>query len=332
MNASPWQGIIGHTAILNLLDRWLRQPAAGYVFFGVSHLGKHTVAERCVRILLDQQADSLGQPHPDLLVLEAEEGKTTISVERVRELRGRVAERPLLASRRVVYIPRADRLNEEGLSALLKVLEEPPAHAVFLFVTEFLARLPATIQSRIVKVPFRRVPFADIASALQKQGRSPQEAEQRARIARGRPGLALVPLENHLLLRSLGETFFQTANLGERLSVLETLTKQCETQEDAAETWNEALEIWSEMAHDYFLKQPIPALVLSQGVIAARRFVGGALSPRFPLEAVAIKMEQMKYFSVTEVDDFISRLMPQMVSSPISRLFLPSEALVAPRS
>jgi len=128
-------GIVGHATVLRILESRLSQPANGYVFFGVPHLGKRTVAERFVSALLSdpttdyQLQTTNSRIHPDLIVLEPEEGKTQVSVEQVRKARARLSERPMVASRCVLFVPDANRMNEEGWNALLKVLEEPPAGA-----------------------------------------------------------------------------------------------------------------------------------------------------------------------------------------------------------
>src|SRR6185369_10150232 len=97
--------------------------------------GKRTIAEQFVRALLGRPIDDpYWKAQADLVLLEPEEGKTQISVEQVRDARTRLSMRPMSAPRVVAYIPHADRLNESGTNALLKVLEEPPAGAVFVLV------------------------------------------------------------------------------------------------------------------------------------------------------------------------------------------------------
>ena len=78
-----------------------------------------------------------------------------IRVEQVRDLGQLLALRPHLGRRRVVLIQPADRLHPSAANALLKTLEEPPADTHFILVTAAPRRLPATILSRCVRLPFR---------------------------------------------------------------------------------------------------------------------------------------------------------------------------------
>ena len=86
--------------------------------------------------------------HPDLSVLEREPDKRELTVDQVRTLRQEAWVRPNEAKRRVFLLPEADRLNRSAQNALLKVLEEPPAHAAFLLLGESPAPFLPTVRSR----------------------------------------------------------------------------------------------------------------------------------------------------------------------------------------
>src|SRR3989344_1928610 len=195
--ASPFgTDVIGHAAIVRLLESWLADPVAAYLLGGPEHLGKRTIAERFVKLLLGRTIDDPNwRAHPGLVLLAPEEGKTLVSVEQGRAARERLSMRPMVAKRLVAYIPFADRLNESGTNALLKVLEEPPAGAVFILVAEDVSRLPGTLKSRCVTLPFANVPKIEIVAALSSRGLKKEEAESLSANAHGKPGLALQPQE-----------------------------------------------------------------------------------------------------------------------------------------
>ncbi len=86
--------------------------------------------------------------HPDLSVLEREPDKRELTVAQVRALRQEAWIRPNEAMRRVFLLPEADCLNLSAQNALLKVLEEPPAHAAFLLLGESPAPFLPTVRSR----------------------------------------------------------------------------------------------------------------------------------------------------------------------------------------
>lgn len=280
--------LIGHATITRLLSAFLKNPAPAYLFSGAPHLGKRTVAEFFVQALLRTPSEDLPQhplSHPDVIFLDALEGKKQISVEQVRSLRGRLSLRPMHAPRVVAYLPHADRLHEAGLNALLKVLEEPPAGAVFVLVVEDSSRLPGTVLSRVAHLPFQIVPEREIHDGLLRRGLSEEEASRRARSSRGRPGLAILPPDDPRGQRFIG-AFLAAETLGARLRMIEETAKACESSENPEEAWRYALDFSSAS----------PALGNAAGVIfgiallAAHRLIGSSSSPRLALDAAAVRM------------------------------------------
>jgi hypothetical protein len=280
-------GIIGHEAQLRLLAAWGDHPAPGYLFVGPPHLGKHLIAERFVATLLGLDSLTLPAAHPDLIRLEAEEGKTTVSVERVREARLRLSEKPMVASRIVVFIPAMDRLNEEGMNALLKALEEPPAGAVFVCVSGSLTRIPATVRSRMVLLPFAPVPKRLLVEGLVARSVKATDAERLATESRGRPGLAIDPprANDGVIAR-----FLSAKTVGERLSLVDALAKDCDSSDNTVQAWTDALDQGAEAVRQTLSVEPLRAMVAAQGIITARAMVGGALSPRLALDAAALRL------------------------------------------
>lgn len=303
------RGMVGHGAIISLLEIWQRAPAPAYLFFGPRHLGKRTLAIRFVQTLLDDQRESLNEVHPDLVILKPEEGKRTVAVEAVRLARARLSERPMVAPRVVMFVPQADRLNEEGTNALLKVLEEPPAGAVFVLVADDPTRLPATLRSRVVGVPFSAVPRAQIETALIERGVSSSEAVTRATECRGRPGLALEPREQD---DAAALAFVRARSVGERLQIVDQLSSACESSEEPQDAWNDNLEVWAETCRLALTSSTRDALVLAEGIVTSRRFVGGAFSPRLPLEAAALRLAS---------SNPLVNLFPSPISPSLPRIF-----------
>ena len=75
--------------------------------------------------------------HPDIVTLKAPEGKQNIVVEQARQMRAAAYIRPNEASRKVYVVEQADSLNDNAQNAMLKLLEDGPAYAAFLLLTEF---------------------------------------------------------------------------------------------------------------------------------------------------------------------------------------------------
>ena len=193
----PFQGVIGHAKVIDLLQRELRRPSQAYLFVGPGSIGKATVARRFAAALLCDPADSeclrraLAVNHPDLLLVEPD-GRTSLTVDQARSTVARAALAPVEAERKVFLFEEAGLMNDEAANALLKTLEEPTATTVFILVTDSEDDLPATIASRSRTVFFGRVPDAEVIVALVARGVDAEDAAHASRTSGGRPGLALM--------------------------------------------------------------------------------------------------------------------------------------------
>jgi DNA polymerase III delta' subunit len=101
--------------------------------------------------------------HPDLAVVQPEEGTRSIKIEDIRGLIGRVALRPFQARSKMFLIDRADCMNDAAQNALLKTLEEPEGRTTIVLTTASPEALLPTVRSRIQTVHF--VPPAELAVA-----------------------------------------------------------------------------------------------------------------------------------------------------------------------
>jgi len=101
----------------------------------------------------------------DMDVIEID-GASTGSVEDIRELRANAIFRPSRCRYRVYYIDEVHMLSREAFNALLKTLEEPPAHVKSIFSTTETEKVPATILSRCQRFDFRNIPTRAIAAHL----------------------------------------------------------------------------------------------------------------------------------------------------------------------
>jgi len=95
------------------------------------------------------------------------DGASNTSVDDIRELRENIKYLPRPGKRRVYIIDEVHMLSKSAFNALLKTLEEPPEHVVFIFATTEPHKVPETIQSRCQRFDFRRIPRAKILERLQ---------------------------------------------------------------------------------------------------------------------------------------------------------------------
>ena len=144
-----------------------------------------------------RQVTSLG--HPDLLVIrrpyddKAKRLRAVIPVEEARRLQPFFGKSAGAGGWRVCIVDAADELNTNAANALLKLLEEPPAKALFLIVSHQPGRLLPTIRSRCRKLTLKPLPSPAISSILAQEevSLSPEDAEIIADLAAGSAGEAL---------------------------------------------------------------------------------------------------------------------------------------------
>ncbi|MBQ5754386.1 MAG: AAA family ATPase [Oscillospiraceae bacterium] len=135
--------------------------------------------------------------HPDLsLITPLEEGKS-ITVDQIRALRADAHIRPNEAQRKIYVLEGADRINPSGQNAMLKLLEEGPAYAVFLLLAENELGLLETVRSRCESLELQPVTPAEAEEYLAGRfpGEDPQRLRQAARDCRGVLGRAVEMLQ-----------------------------------------------------------------------------------------------------------------------------------------
>ena len=169
---------MGQEHVKEPLVRAIREGrlAQAYLFSGPRGVGKTTTArllamavgcqglERPCGVCPHCQAVQKGA-HPDVVEIDAASNN---SVEDVRELRERILLAPLSAPRKVFILDEAHMLSKSAFNALLKTLEEPPPHVLFIFATTEPERMPPTILSRTQHYRFRRLTEEEIAAKLRR--------------------------------------------------------------------------------------------------------------------------------------------------------------------
>ena len=105
----------------------------------------------------------------DVLEIDAASNR---GIDEIRDLKEKVRYLPAEGKYKVYIIDEVHMLTTEAFNALLKTLEEPPAHVIFLLATTEPHKLPATILSRCQRFDFRRLSIKEITERLRKIGRA----------------------------------------------------------------------------------------------------------------------------------------------------------------
>lgn len=173
-----FDALVGQKAVKTTLKNALASGkiAHAYLFSGPRGTGKTSMARILAKALNCEQgptAEPCGQcgncqrivQGTSLDVIEIDAASNT-SVDNIRDLREQVAFTPAESRYKVYIIDEVHMLSTGAFNALLKTLEEPPAHAVFILATTDPQKVPATIQSRCQRFEFRRVTVDEIAEHL----------------------------------------------------------------------------------------------------------------------------------------------------------------------
>ena len=151
--------------------------AHAYLFAGPRGVGKTTTARLLAKLVNCQNPTAEFEPDNECeLCREITEGRSfdvleidgasNRGVEEIRNLRESVRYAPAKGKYKVYIIDEVHMLTKEAFNALLKTLEEPPSHVLFIFATTEIHKLPATIISRCQRFDFRRIAIDDIMSNL----------------------------------------------------------------------------------------------------------------------------------------------------------------------
>lgn len=157
--------VVGQGHITDLLSRSLKadRVAHAYLFTGPRGVGKTSIA-RILAHEINKLPYSEDTQHLDIIEIDAASNN---GVEDVRDLREKVQIAPVSAAKKVYIIDEVHMLSKPAFNALLKTLEEPPAHIVFILATTNAEKLPATIISRTQQYGFRAIAPADAIKHLQ---------------------------------------------------------------------------------------------------------------------------------------------------------------------
>ena len=156
--------VLGQDHVTNILRRALEQGkiAHAYLLTGPRGVGKTSVA-RILAHEINQLPYDEDTSHLDIIEIDAASNN---GVDDIRALREKAQVAPVSAPKKIYIIDEVHMLSKPAFNALLKTLEEPPAHVVFILATTDADKLPATILSRVQQFFFRPIPTDIMARQL----------------------------------------------------------------------------------------------------------------------------------------------------------------------
>lgn len=156
--------VVGQNHITEVLEKSLAKGriSHAYLFTGPRGVGKTSIA-RILAHQINNLPYSEEDQHPDIIEIDAASNN---GVDEIRNLREQIQVAPFSAKYRVYIIDEVHMLSKAAFNALLKTLEEPPEHAVFILATTDAHKIPATIISRTQQFVFHYISKADIVKHL----------------------------------------------------------------------------------------------------------------------------------------------------------------------
>ncbi len=154
--------LVGQKLVASTLEHAVKNQSVShaYLFTGPRGVGKTSAARILARRV--NEIEDTGE-HPDIIEIDAASNN---GVEEIRELREKVHVSPNFCKYKVYIIDEVHMLSNAAFNALLKTLEEPPQHAIFVLATTEPHKLPQTIISRTQHFPFRPISKAETVSHL----------------------------------------------------------------------------------------------------------------------------------------------------------------------
>jgi DNA polymerase-3 subunit gamma/tau len=174
-----WDEVFGQGHVVQTLKNAIAadRVAHAYLFAGSRGTGKTTLARLLAKAVNCLNADPTKRPDNEcahcqavnenrfLDLIEIDAASNT-SVDDVRDLRDKINFSPSQGKYKIYIIDEVHMLSTQAFNALLKTLEEPPPHAIFVLATTEIHKIPATVLSRCQRHEFRRVPVDEIVKQL----------------------------------------------------------------------------------------------------------------------------------------------------------------------
>lgn len=160
---TTWDEVVGQEHVVRTLQGALKSGRIGhaYLFAGPRGTGKTTMARIFAKAIMGLKVDE--EAGMDLVEIDAASNR---GIDDVRALKETAGTAPALASHKIFIIDEVHMLSKDAFNALLKLLEEPPHHVIFILATTEAHKMLPTVLSRVQRFDFKKLTQQQIASKL----------------------------------------------------------------------------------------------------------------------------------------------------------------------
>ena len=202
--------IVGQDHIVKVLSSSLKsgQMAHAYLLTGPRGVGKTSIARILAYEVNNQEYSSEGN-NLDIIEIDAASNRR---IDEIREIRDKINIAPSVGKYKIYIIDEAHMLTKEAFNALLKTLEEPPKHVIFILATTEFHKLPETIVSRCVRLTFKSIS----PELLQKHL---LDITKKEKIIINEPAISLISKHAHGSFRDALSLLEQLKNLSSQITL-----------------------------------------------------------------------------------------------------------------
>jgi DNA polymerase-3 subunit delta' len=313
--------VVGQTKAVSLLRSSLEKGklAHAYLFVGPAGIGKNTLALNLAQALNCEQENPpcgsctsckkiLEGKHADVQTIVVggpstagdNRNKTEIGIEQIRDVLHSANLPPFEGNHRVYIVEGAELMSTDAANCLLKTLEEPAEHVMFILLTSSEKQLLETIKSRCQRIELPPLPADEVEKALTGRSVDPQNVRLLSKLAHGCPGWAFNALKNNVILEQRKERlqrFVEAMKSGYVTRFALSAEVALQFSRSRSDVFD-VLKLWLDVWHDVLLvKTGVPGAVASVDIPDALMDLSQAFSLaqiKEAIHAIESAIEQLR--------------------------------------
>lgn len=277
---SGFKDVVGHADIIQYIQNAVTEDKVShaYIMNGERGSGKKLLANLFAQTLQCEQGgnepcyechsckQALSGNHPDIIIVQHEK-TSSISVDEIRvQVNEDIQVKPYSSKYKIYIIPEADLMTQQAQNALLKTIEEPPAYAVLILLTENAQKLLPTICSRCVMLKLRNIKDQLVKKYLMENLHIPDyKADVCTAFAQGNIGRAIL-LANSEHFNEIKEEAIQLLKNIDTMDVSDLIeaVKRCSQYKMDVDDYLDVLAIWYRDVLIYKATQSIDRVIFAE--------------------------------------------------------------------